>query len=899
MKIKSINVTNFGCLKDWSTSDIDSNIIVIRGDNESGKSTLFNLIKTLFYGWRPVKNNPYIPWDGSNASIEAELFNGNKELISVQRILRSRPEGRVVKGETGFDIRNNPIDMLAFMPREIFSDIYSLTLDKLRFPDSNTWQELQDQLLGGQYTSFIKPVSGVIEELEDEAIRLWRPDNRGKPEDKSLREKISKLKHKRKEARENEEELRNKERELDELNKKLYEANKKRTQLNSYLIKYERLLPVKKELDRIIRLEEQGGDIVKYKGIPDNPQNILNDAKEQMEEIDTKIARITEQIKGLNDIISAYTDEDKLIIKQSGEIRRISKSYGQIESDKEEVKTLETKLERNLDRIIDRASRFLLGGWKPELETVLNKIEEVELRLSINSFKGVFNNYIGQKSKLEGLQVQVGGTDLKFLPWVSFFAFLVGLIGNLSLGNSHLGLAFIIFGLGGLVFWFFNKGENLIKQELEKAERELFKLEKELNKRRDTVKLALNGLPVPEERLEFVDETLLIDIKDVTRLLGIKTDLQNEISMIMKRLKKRELEVNEILDSANISTSGDILEDIRGLEGFLDNAKKRQSNMENAMKDKTEIEKELKRLKLYKSELENKYNKLIEDLRSLNGETIEDKINDLLSRREDMEYAKTLRNDLEREYPDLIELEREIRKLEEEEESWDFSDSRLAEVKDERENIEDELGKLKEDIGRYETDIKHLSKQPRLDDIEGEINRLSDERKAVAMERDRLILLREFLSEANRRFREEHQPDVLQKAGYYLDIITNGRYDRLYAKDDGEGLMIRAKYIGKILNVGHPLSRGTLEQIYLALRLAFVEHLDAGREVLPLFLDEVLVNWDEMRLQNGIKLLEKIAEQRQVFLFTCHEWLVKELEGFGIDMVLLRMAQSKATQLEL
>lgn len=48
-------------------------------------------------------------------------------------------------------------------------------------------------------------------------------------------------------------------------------------------------------------------------------------------------------------------------------------------------------------------------------------------------------------------------------------------------------------------------------------------------------------------------------------------------------------------------------------------------------------------------------------------------------------------------------------------------------------------------------------------------------------------------------------------------------------------------------------------------------------ERLPLFLDEVLVNWDGTRLENGLILLKDIAAQRQVFLFTCHQWLIDRL----------------------
>ncbi len=78
-------------------------------------------------------------------------------------------------------------------------------------------------------------------------------------------------------------------------------------------------------------------------------------------------------------------------------------------------------------------------------------IDEVELRSGINSFKDVQDRYKEHKSRLESLRIQGGGTDLRFLPWVSLVTFLLGLAGTLSLGSSPLGFAsalLIVLGLG-------------------------------------------------------------------------------------------------------------------------------------------------------------------------------------------------------------------------------------------------------------------------------------------------------------------------------------------------------------------------------------------------------------------------------------------------------------------
>ena len=76
--------------------------------------------------------------------------------------------------------------------------------------------------------------------------------------------------------------------------------------------------------------------------------------------------------------------------------------------------------------------------------------------------------------------------------------------------------------------------------------------------------------------------------------------------------------------------------------------------------------------------------------------------------------------------------------------------------------------------------------------------------------------------------------------------------------------------------VGAPLSRGTRDQIHLALRLALIDHLDQSGERLPLVLDEVLVHLDAARRAAIYAALQTVAQHRQVFLMTCHQAFADE-----------------------
>ena len=78
-------------------------------------------------------------------------------------------------------------------------------------------------------------------------------------------------------------------------------------------------------------------------------------------------------------------------------------------------------------------------------------------------------------------------------------------------------------------------------------------------------------------------------------------------------------------------------------------------------------------------------------------------------------------------------------------------------------------------------------------------------------------------------------------------------------------------------------------QIYLCLRLGLLDHLDEGRERLPLVLDDALVRMDDERRPQVYSLLAELAPARQIFLLTCHNGMAAEacaaLKARRIDLV--------------
>ncbi len=83
------------------------------------------------------------------------------------------------------------------------------------------------------------------------------------------------------------------------------------------------------------------------------------------------------------------------------------------------------------------------------------------------------------------------------------------------------------------------------------------------------------------------------------------------------------------------------------------------------------------------------------------------------------------------------------------------------------------------------------------------------------------------------------------------------------------------------------LSTGTAQQLYLALRLAYLETLSDGTG-LPVLMDDILVNFDEERRSYAVQLILEFAKKQQVVLFTCHESTVEaftKVASKGFDRI--------------
>jgi uncharacterized protein YhaN len=140
------------------------------------------------------------------------------------------------------------------------------------------------------------------------------------------------------------------------------------------------------------------------------------------------------------------------------------------------------------------------------------------------------------------------------------------------------------------------------------------------------------------------------------------------------------------------------------------------------------------------------------------------------------------------------------------------------------------------------------------------------------------------LRQARQIYERERQPAVLRQASEFFRRMTSGRYVRIIVPLGEMRLEIEPAE-GPPLATDQ-LSRGTAEQLYLAMRLAFVREYAKHAGPLPLVVDDILVNFDPVRARAAILALQEVAATHQILVFTCHahvrRWFEEAIEGVAV-----------------
>ena len=139
-------------------------------------------------------------------------------------------------------------------------------------------------------------------------------------------------------------------------------------------------------------------------------------------------------------------------------------------------------------------------------------------------------------------------------------------------------------------------------------------------------------------------------------------------------------------------------------------------------------------------------------------------------------------------------------------------------------------------------------------------------------------IAKEVLTNAYEKMKNTVTPRFTQELSKNISNITDGKYTNVRFNDE-IGLIVElpnGEYVP-----ASKLSVGTIDQLYLSLRLSMIE--DLSDESMPIILDESFAYFDDERLENILKYINKEFKNHQVILFTCTSREKKILEKDNIE----------------
>ena len=291
------------------------------------------------------------------------------------------------------------------------------------------------------------------------------------------------------------------------------------------------------------------------------------------------------------------------------------------------------------------------------------------------------------------------------------------------------------------------------------------------------------------------------------------------------------------------------------------------NNLKNQLDNK--LEKNNKELELKNNEIINLENQI--NLLKNNNENLNKEIKELTEK-------YNLKNNL-----DLEKIKNKYNNLIEENNL--FISDNLEKINTQIEIIQNELNKNKIELHKLKLDRENV--EPKLDELSkieeklfiNKENKNNLEKLNASMEN-----AKECLIEAYEEMKNSITPKFTNNLSEIISKITNQKYNKIKFNDE-DGLMVEVDS-GDYIQIDK-LSRGTIEQLYLSLRISMIDELSI--EKLPIFLDETFAYYDDERLENTLKYLNNELGKRQILIFTCSQREKNALQKCGIDFNIIEI----------
>jgi uncharacterized protein YhaN len=210
----------------------------------------------------------------------------------------------------------------------------------------------------------------------------------------------------------------------------------------------------------------------------------------------------------------------------------------------------------------------------------------------------------------------------------------------------------------------------------------------------------------------------------------------------------------------------------------------------------------------------------------------------------------------------------------------------LNQIRDELQEIDETLQREYQTLGKLKQEVRDIEEDRSVASLRFDREQVADALRVASESLLSNRLANRVVDELRGRIERDRQPQTLLTASEYLRQLTCDKYRNVWTPLGEKSLLVDDDS-QQSLRV-EQLSSGTREQVFLALRLAMIKDFAAQGVELPMILDDVTVNFDQIRTEAAVETLLNVADEgQQVMLFTCHLHLAHLFEAENVEPVWL------------
>ncbi len=877
MKINEINVDGFGKLHQFHM-EFKSGFNIIYGNNEDGKSTVMAFIKMMFYGSPAEKTNDFLknPRKKYRPKKNGKM-GGNIVFENENKIYRLERQFGNSNSEDKIKLFNITDNQQMDMPDkttigQMFFGFSASAFEKTFFINQAGTAIGSDEEINQRLAN--------LNSAGDESISLLKVKRRliaAKEAFKSPSGKVGKLDMRYKKLHEFEELL---EKEKQDEQDKVSMLEKSRVlseKIKQYEETYKTAVEKVDTQEKIIRLERLK-NIAAYQRTYDELIKKLKEKQSYM--ISENFIADTEFIRNCDEILEVIKNLEQKKISFKSEYDRIDnelKIYSSgfvIEDERKKINEIQNKIlhfsleSRNIDEEIEKI-RSTINSTEEKL-----KNSEIDFHLAESNFKTIDTIY-HQKISYAEQQLHEASTPKAMEKDIQnhkedINIDVKGLIGSIVLLFGALWAAYairpafvlvtVIAVIMAVKSFNIRKGKNKDKPfeyvnhiEIAKCTENLQKIRNEAGSEKSSAKGDMDNA---RNRIsEF--KTAISQLRSkIPELQKRKKEIEDSIITLQQQKNHHEIKIAESQSAIRTQTEQ--------LQYIFANINTIEANQNNTIKQLLQIFSRYKYVRDM-NEFQVKFNELKQIFQEVERTQIQLESHKRSAPPQDSNFS------INQVYLQIQNLENMLLSQNNGVIPEKLDEVHIEKIKEQTTVILNGINSCKEDYANINAIMKTKFKDSMgISHIENEINIIKNEIDENEQFCNNIDTTLKYIDEASAEMQQNFGSALNLKTAEIFRRITGGKYESVIVSSD---FNIAVKNSSGITEWQY-LSNGTIDQAYFSLRLAVADMLSDKKNSMPVFIDDVFFQYDDIRTKQGLDFLDDYSANSQVIFFTCHGHLI-------------------------